>query len=103
MILERMTEEEFERYTKLIEPQILNVKEQTGLQSKFIREVLTVSTHLLAREQDMVPVSLDRFITRHCHRIASDLGANQYDVRDVIEAWVIYLCSHQPGEEESSS
>ena len=100
MILERMSEEEFARLSRLIEPQISKVKEQTGQQGKFIREVLIVSAFLLAKEKEKRPMSLDQYIAKHCKRISSDLGVNLYDVRDVFEAWVTDLVSSQTGKEE---
>ena len=100
MILERMSEEEFERLSRLIEPQIPKVEARTGLQRKFIREVLIVSAFLLAREKEKHPMSLDQYIAKHCRRISSDLGVNLYDVRDVVDNWVIELVSSQTGKED---
>ena len=100
MILERMSEEEFERLSRLIEPQVPKVETRTGLQRKFIREVLIVSAHLLAHERGRSPLSLDEYIAKHCKRISSDLGVNLYDVRDVVDSWVIELVSSQTGKEE---
>ena len=102
MILERMTEVEFDHLSKLIEPHIPKVKEQTGLQGKFIRNVLIASAFLLAREKEKQPMSLDQYIAKHCQRVASDLSVNLYDVRDVIEAWMIELVSSQTGKEEQA-
>ena len=100
MILERMSEEEFERLSRLIEPLVPKVENRTGLSRKFIREVLIVSAYLLAREHNKTPVSLDEYIAKHCKRISSDLGVNLYDVRDVVDSWVIELVSSQTGKGE---
>ena len=100
MILERMSEEEFERLSRLIEPQIPKVENRTGLPRKFIREVLIASAFLLAREHNKTPLSLDQYIAKHCSRISSDLGVNLYDVRDVVDSWVIELVSSQTGKED---
>ena len=100
MILERMSEAEFERLSRLIEPQIPKVENRTGLSRKFIREVLIVSAYLLARERNKTPLSLDEYIAKHCKRISSDLGVNLYDVRDVVDSWVIELVSSQTGKGE---
>lgn len=100
MILERMSEEELERLSRLIEPLVPKVENRTGLSRKFIREVLIVSAYLLAREHNKTPVSLDEYIAKHCKRISSDLGVNLYDVRDVVDSWVIELVSSQIGKEE---
>ena len=100
MILERMSDEEFERLSRLIEPQIPRVEARTGLSRKFIREVLIASAYLLARESGRLPMSLDEYIAKHCKRISSDLGVNLYDVRDVVDSWVIELVSSQTGKEE---
>jgi len=99
MILERMTEEELERLSKLIEPQVPKVEARTGLQGKFIREVLIVSAYLLAREHNKTSMSLDEYIAKHCKRISSDLGVNLYDVRDVVDSWVIELVNSQSEKE----
>ena len=100
MILERMSEKEFERLSRLIEPQIPKVKERTGLKGKFIREVLIVSAYLLAHEHNKTPLSLDEYIAKHCKRISSDLGVNLYDVRDVVDSWVMELVNSQTGKED---
>ena len=100
MILERMSADDFERLSRLIEPQIPKVESRTGLSRKFIREVLIVSAFLLAKEKEKRPMSLDQYIAKHCKRISSDLGVNLYDVRDVFEAWVTDLVSSQTGKEE---
>lgn len=100
MILEHMSEEEFERLSRLIEPQIPKVKERTGLKGKFIREVLIVSAFLFAHERGRTPTSLDEYIAKHCKRISSDLGISLYDVRDVVDSWVIELVSSQTGKED---
>ena len=102
MILERMSEEEFVRLSKLIEPQIPKVRERTGLKGKFIREVLIVSAYLLAHERGRSPLSLDEYIAKHCKRISSDLGVNLYDVRDVVDSWVIELVSSQTRKEDQA-
>ena len=99
MILERMTEEELGRLSKLIEPQVPKVEARTGLQGKFIREVLIVSAYLLAREHNKTSMSLDEYIAKHCKRISSDLGVNLYDVRDVVDSWVIELVNSQSEKE----
>ena len=99
MILERMSEEEFDRLSRLIEPQVPKVEARTGLQGKFIREVLIVSAFLLTREHNKTSMSLDQYIARHCRRISSDLGVNLYDVRDVVDSWVIELVNSQTGKE----
>jgi len=100
MILERMSEEEFDRLSRLIELQVPKVEARTGLQGKFIREVLIVSAFLLAREHNKTAMSLDEYIAKHCKRISSDLGVNLYDVRDVVESWVIELVNSQSGKED---
>ena len=100
MILERMTGEEFERLSNLIEPQIPKIEDRTGLSRKFIRDVLIVSAFLLAKEKGKRPMTLDEYIAKQCQKIASDLSANLYDVRDVFEAWVTVLVSSQTGKEE---
>ena len=100
MILERMSDGEFERLSRLIEPQVPKVETRTGLQRKFIREVLIVSTFLLARDHNKTLLSLDQYIAKHCKRISSDLGVNLYDVRDVVDSWVIELVSSQTGKED---
>ena len=102
MILERMSEEEFDRLSRLIEPQIPRVKAQTGFQGKFIREVLIVSAYLLAREHNKTSMSLDEYIAKHCKRISSDLGVNLYDVRDVVDSWVIELVNSQSRKEDGA-
>ena len=99
MILERMSEEELERLSRLIEPQVPKIENRTGLSRKFVREVLIVSAFLLAREKEKQPMSLDQYIARHCRRISSDLGVNLYDVRDVVDSWVIELVNSQTGKE----
>ena len=60
MILERMSEEELERLSRLIEPQVPKIENRTGLSRKFVREVLIVSAFLLAREKEKQPMSLDQ-------------------------------------------
>ena len=100
MILERMSGEEFERLSRLIEPQVSRIENRTGLSRKFIREVLIVSAFLLAREHNKTSMSLDEYIAKHCKRISSDLGVNLYDVRDVVDSWVIELVSSQTGKED---
>ena len=45
-------------------------------------------------------MSLDQYIARHCRRISSDLGVNLYDVRDVVDSWVIELVNSQTGKED---
>ena len=100
MILERMSGEEFEHLSRLIEPQVPKIENRTGLSRKFVREVLIVSAFLLAREKEKQPMSLDQYIARHCRRISSDLGVNLYDVRDVVDSWVIELVNSQTGKED---
>jgi len=106
MILQKMTEEELARIAPLVEPHIPAIETRTGLSRKFIREVLLVSTYFLMREQSKGSISLDRFITKHCRRVSSDLAASLYDVRDVFESWLIELVRQKPksqnGKEEKA-
>ena len=97
MILQQMSEEEISRIAPLVETTIPKVEEQIGLPRKFIREVLIVSSYFLIRERDKIPVPLNRFIDKHCRRIASDMAVSMYDVREVFETWVRVILTTSPG------
>ena len=100
MILQKLTEDGLARIAPLVEVHIPEIENRTGFRRKFIQEVLLVSTYFLMKEQGKDPISLDRFIAKHCRRISSDLEANLYDVRDVFESWLIVIVRSQTGKEE---